>query len=295
MDSFLSVLLDGLRPSRRTRVVDVGANPLEPPPYQPLLDARACDLIGFEPQKDAYDKLLAAKSEHETYIPHAVGEGGPVTLRIYRGSGFTSVYEPYEAGVRFVRLRGARVLKRVEVETVTLDSLPELAEIDLLKIDIQGGEPAVFRGGERTLANAMAVITELRFYPLYEGEPMLAGCDAELRRQGFQMHKILSTKARALASSQSGRLQGRRMRDQLIDGDAVYVRDMADPSSYSDEQLKHLCLTAAGCFGSHSLVLYTLDHLVTRGAVPADLPERYADALPSVLRADRDETAPIED
>ena len=285
MSDPISVLLDGLALSRRTRIVDVGANPLGEAPYAGLMRRGGCEVIGFEPQPAAYAKLANIKSKNETYFPFAVGDGTRKQLKVYNHSGFTSVFEPNVPGLRFLGWeRFATISNRAEFDTVMLDTATEIGEFDLLKIDIQGGEVDVFAGGEKALSFATAVIVELRYFRLYEDEPMAGGVDNELRRQGFYMHKFLFSKEVALPNSQSHRLRNRRMRDQVIDGDVVYLRDMGKIANYSDSQLKHLCITAAGVFGSHSLVLYCLDELVRREAVPGDLPARYADALPKELR-----------
>lgn len=52
-----------------------------------------------------------------------------------------------------------------EVETVRLDDVPETASVDLLKIDIQGGELMVFQNAERRLADALVIQTEVEFLP----------------------------------------------------------------------------------------------------------------------------------
>ena len=60
-------------------VVDVGANPIDgAPPYKLLLERGYMRLVGFEPQRDALQRLNAAKGPHETYLPNAVGDGQPI-------------------------------------------------------------------------------------------------------------------------------------------------------------------------------------------------------------------------
>jgi FkbM family methyltransferase len=281
----LRLLIDRLTPLRRTRIVDVGANPLDAPPYADLLAIGACDVVGFEPQAEAYAKLDAARGPRETYLPFAVGDGSERRLNIYRRPGFTSQYLPDRAAVTALGAPGwANVARKVPLQTVAIDQDPRVGAFDLMKIDIQGGEVDVFRGAEAALAAATAVIVELRWFPIYRGEPMAGGVDAELRRQGFTLHRILFTKSRMIANSQAARLRDRRMQDQAIDGDAVYVRRLERLPQCRDEALKHLCILASGVFHSHSLVLHTLDILAGRGAVAADLPSAYADALPAALR-----------
>ena len=286
MTDWLDVLLDNIGADRLTRVVDVGANPIDRPPYQTLLERSGCTLWGFEPQKKAYEALQSSKSEREFYFPYAVGDGTRKTLHLYRDSGLVSTFEASEAALGFLgRSRANIKLKdKFEVETVRLDDIEEIDRFDLLKIDIQGGEVAVFEGAAEKLSRAVAVVTEVRFYPLYEGEPMLGGVDEALRGLGFQFHKFLFTKSKVLPSRQIDRLKRANHRNQLIDGDAVYLRDLGRPDEISSEDLKHLAVLAASVFESHDLVLHCLDHLVARGAVSPDLSAAYVEALPEELK-----------
>lgn len=284
----LAVLLAGLRLERRTRVVDVGANPMaEEAPYAGLLRAGACDVVGFEPQPVAFAELAKVKSERETYFPFAVGDGSRQELRLYRDHGFASVLDPYLPGTKVMPLRGWHHLTgKIAFDTVALDASAEVGPFDLLKIDIQGGECDVFRGAREALNGAVAVIVELRYFRLYEGEPMMGGVDCELRGQGFELHRFRFNKSRALVNSQSHRLRHAHVRDQLVDGDAIYVRDITRKDLMSAGQLAQLAVLASAVFSSHSLVLHCLDELVARGAAAADLPARYVDALPAEMRLD---------
>lgn len=281
------LLLKALRPDRKTTVVDVGANPINEAPYAGLLALRGCHVVGFEPQTDAYEALLKTKTEDETYYPFAVGTGETLDLHIYKSSGMTSIFSPYKPTIQLIGKKVlGRVLEKISFDTVALDSVSDLPEFDLMKIDIQGGETLVFQGAEQAMSQCIAVIVELRYLRLYQGEPMLGGVDNELRRQGFYLHKFMFNKSFMLKSSQSGRLNSSLATDQLLDGDAIYLRNIAEPERLSVEQLKHMAIMAASVFDSHSLVLFCLDALVARGAAPADLPAAYVDALPQHLRRD---------
>ena len=285
----LQVLLAHLPLARRTRIVDVGANPnVGNPLYLALLQAGACDVVGFEPQPKAFAALAERKSDRETYFPFAVGDGSRKELKVYRSEGYTSVYEPHLPGLRVLGGRNwSQIDQRISFDTVALDDQPQIGVFDLLKIDIQGGEYDVFRGAEASLKPAMAVIVELRYYPLYDGEPMMGVVDNELRRQGFVLHKLMFNQGKPLRNSQMHRLIKRRVRDQLVDGDAVYLRDLGHIDTVGDDQLAHLAILGASVFSSHTLVLHCLDELVHRNVVPADLPAAYVDTLPAALRNDR--------
>ena len=282
----VALLLTDLKADRKTCVVDVGANPINEAPYSDLLRAGGCTVVGFEPQQDAFEALLKTKTDAETYYPFAVGDGKPATLKIFKFSGMTSIFEPNVEMLKAMGIPGmAKVRDRVVFDTVALDSVADLPEFDLLKIDIQGGEALVFQGAKRLMADCVVVIVELRYLQLYLGEPMMGGVDSELRRHGFGLHRFMFNRTRALPNSQSARLKNRFVKDQLIDGDGVYIRNIAQPEKLSDQQFIHLAILAASVFHSHSLVLFCLDELVRRGVAQPDLPGRYVDLLPENLRA----------
>jgi len=207
-------------------------------------------------------------------------------MGIVHHSNYLAYFE--EARVEYLRAIGhpgwAKVTGKIGLDTVALDQAIDLLPFDLMKIDIQGGENLVFAGAERVLGTAVAVIVELRYLRMYEGEPMLGGVDSELRRQGFYLHKFMFNKSKMLVHSQADRVKTKRMQDQLLDGDGIYLRNIAEPDKLSNDQLKHLALLAAAVFDSHSLALYCVDALAARGAVAADLASRYVDTLPAELR-----------
>lgn len=278
-------LLRTLPLDRPTTIVDVGANPIHPAPYAGLVAAGGAHVIGFEPQPEAFAALQASKGPHETYFPHAVGDGGPVTLNLFRYSGMASTLMPYLPGhLAFSNGRSAQVLGHETLQTVALDAVPDLPPFDLLKIDIQGGEVAVFNHAKAALAHAVAVIVELRYHQLYEGEPMLGGVDTALRAQGFSLHKFLFNKSRMLRNSQAGRLRPGAVADQLMDGDGVYIREPGRLNERSTASVAHLALLAAAALDSPSLALFCLDLLVARKAIPKTLPAAYVDRLPAALK-----------
>src|SRR5262249_27554925 len=97
------ILADLLRCERLTTVVDIGANPIDPPPYKRMLEKRLCRVIGFEPQMDGLAALMAHKSDLETYLPYVVGDGNSATLRVCSAAGMTSLLAPDPTALRHFR------------------------------------------------------------------------------------------------------------------------------------------------------------------------------------------------
>lgn len=74
------------------RVCDVGANPLSTPPYDGLVQDRVAEIIGFEPNPEAFAKLQEIKTDQETYFQQAVGREGKRSLHLHPMSGFSSLF-----------------------------------------------------------------------------------------------------------------------------------------------------------------------------------------------------------
>lgn len=278
----LSRLIDALQPERLTRVLDIGANPINAAPYAEPLKAGLAEVWGFEPQESAFDKLEEIRGPNEYYLPHAVGDGKQANLNVCRSGGFTSLFKPNAKTQAYLGRwrRAMQVTETVSFETKRLDDLSEVPKPDLLKIDVQGAEAMVFRNGQETLSEAVAIITEVAFVPLYENQPLLHEQAAILYDYGFLMNKFLFIKSKALGSPLMAKLNPRRHQNQAIDGDAVFIRSLLDPALVSDEQLKHLAICADSVFGSYDLVAKCLSLLIARGSVTEEAALRYLHHVP---------------
>lgn len=274
-------LIEMLGMTDALRIADVGANPTHAPPYQPLLELDACHVWGFEPNKAAFGRLSEQAQPNRTIFNAAVGEPGPATYYAHHISSLSSLFPIKASAARFLgkNFWNNRPVEKMDVSLVGLDMITELPLIDVLKMDLQGGELGVLKGGREKLTQAVAVIPEIRFYRMYEDEPMWAEVDQELRSQGFVLHKIMHAKTVRLDTSQKHRIKGKGFKSQLLDGDAVYIRNLEDFSKLSTRQCQALALACDAVFQSHDLCLFCLDELVRRQAVPADAPERYTDFL----------------
>ena len=109
-------------------------------------------VTGLSLEHEALIKLQRKKGPSECYLPYAVGDGDPHTLNICRYSGMTSLLEPDPAtlGLFGVLKSLAEVIEPVLLQTRRLDDISEVQHVDFLKIDIQGSELAVFKGGKRS-------------------------------------------------------------------------------------------------------------------------------------------------
>ncbi|KZS52158.1 FkbM family methyltransferase [Mycobacterium kansasii] len=267
-----------LSPSRLTHIVDAGASrSCGDWPYTPMLDAGLCCVTGFEPGREALLELQRTCGPKERYLPYALGDGNPGILKVCPAPGaMTSLLEPDPVTQGLFSLFDpfGRVIERVPLDTRRLDDIREIEHLDLLKIDIQGGELAVFQNGRSKLAEAVAIQTEVSFITLYQHQPPFGEVDVELRRQGFVPHCIPGEVKKWVIGDFSVGDPFRPL-NQILETDIVYVRDFVHPDGMTDEQLKHLAMIAHYCYGSFDLALRCVRLLEGRRAVDAGSSRRY--------------------
>jgi FkbM family methyltransferase len=184
-------------------VFDVGANIGVFTVLQAMHGAR---VFSFEPNPDSYSRLsrnVTANnlSDHVQLFPTALGdEHGMGSLCVINGGTTGGVVTP---------ANGETSVSGVAVPIATLDevacALPELS-IDLLKIDAEGSEVAILRGGERVLDHVQRIIVE------YHSCNLLNQVREILARKGFSEEMIVDYYAEDVAAAQDevGILYARR-------------------------------------------------------------------------------------
>ncbi len=291
----MKILKGALQPLRPIRIADIGARATKTaPPYQPLLYHDMAEVYGFEPEPQAFAALAASAGPNEHYIQATIGAPGPATFYAHHIGSISSIFKLSAAAAKFLgkQFWVNRPITEMPVTLRALDQIDEVPPLDILKMDVQGAELDVMKGGRAKLASAVAVIAEVRFYRMYEGEPMWADFDAEMRAQGFELHRFQFQKSVLLPSSQRKKMH-KRAGSQLLDGDAVYLPNLEDESALSDEQLMILAFAANSLFDSYDLCAMCLDRLKQRGAIAGNTARRYVQALPPNLLAEP-EVEPVE-
>jgi FkbM family methyltransferase len=279
----LADLMRALPLATPIEVVDIGASGLptsEKPPYEPLLTHGLARLTGFEPNPEELAKLPA--SDTRRYLPHAVGDGGPATLHLTRHPGFVSTLAPDPAVTAHIHSFAAltKVTARHQMQTVRLDDLADLPRIDVLKIDIQGGELAAFRGGAQKLSHTLCIQTEVAFTPIYGDQPLFGDQDAVLRSLGLRFFGFASAHRFPFTGTPNDLYFDVKRQDigQMIDADAVYLTDFTGWDRLPDEELKRLFLILTLCYPAISATLRLAGLLVGRCILPETLHHRLAQA-----------------
>jgi FkbM family methyltransferase len=261
------------------KIVDIGANPIDgEAPYAPLLATGHAQIVGFEPNLTALDKLNQRKSECETYLPYAIGDGCRHTLRHCHASGMTSLLQPDPKVLALFHgfSEWGHVVRTEQVDTVRLDDVPETVALDFLKIDIQGAELMVFQNAVERLSNALIIQTEVEFLPMYIGQPLFSDVDQFLRKYGFVLHRFHPLTSRTIKPLIVNNSPYAGL-SQLLWADAIFVRDFVHLDPLSAEQLLRLAVILHDCYRSYDLTLHLLSEYDRR--MKTSLGKRYLETI----------------
>lgn len=164
------------------------------------------DVFAFEPLPELHAEIQqrSARSPGIHLQPVACGDR-QATVPIYRdsrkvaASSLLAMTNHHRA-----EFPNTGMSARIPVAMVRLDEWCAEQQIPppfLVKIDVQGSELAVIRGGRVALAQARYVWSELNFLEFYEGGSTFASVYAELTRMGFELIDCIDLKRSARTDS----------------------------------------------------------------------------------------------
>jgi len=179
---------------RDATVVDLGANEGAFSAGVLAVAPRA-RVIAVEPGPAALARLRARLGRYpnvEIRGAAVARESGTAAFHITGHDHGSSLQQPLSES-RAVVGAGAEVVETIEVPTLSLDDLVEDRAVDVLKIDVQGSELDVLRGGRGALARSRAVLLEMNFFSQYEGDATFDTLHAEMTGLGFQLVNVSPT------------------------------------------------------------------------------------------------------
>jgi FkbM family methyltransferase len=195
----------------------------------------ALRVIGFELDPEECARLNAQNEKNVRHIPAAVGDKvGRRTLHIMRFPASTSFYPvnmPFCR--RFGFAENGETLRTVEVETTTLSEALAGADVDFIKLDIEGAEVDALRAAD--LGPVQGLVAEVRFTARMQNCPTFTDLDNLCVSQGFELYDLdLYRYARKslpypflydFRDQQERPVEGPTTQGQLLTGDALYFRD----------------------------------------------------------------------
>jgi len=146
-------------------------------------------------------------------------------------------------------------------------------------MDVQGSELSILQNGKRRLAKTVAVQVEVSFIPIYKNQPVFGEIDLELRGLGLVPHAFAAINQRMITPMRGTNVYAAL--NQLVEADAVYVRDFTRPDALDVEQMKHLAIIAHHCYRSYDLAMNFIYHLVKKGAIRQSVVTEYVNLIQS--------------
>lgn len=247
---------------RSLRIVDIGANEYEgggPPPYRPVEASSVSTVVAFDPAVEEAEQISSGKRK---WLPLALGDGHKHILHECAAPMTSSLLKPNEEIVcRFENLpQFCKVVARSTIDTVRLDTVPEVANTDFLKIDVQGATLLVLASGTETLKSVLVVHTEVEFAPIYANEPLFGDVHAFLSQHGFEFHHFRDFgSAREL--DVSGQFAFGRSTSRHLWADAVFVPTEARMKRMDTRQLLLLATIMHDCYGAQDFAYSCLTRL----------------------------------
>jgi len=238
-------------------ICDIGASPIDKTEFiDELYNNSNSKIIGFEPNKDEFNKL-EKDNPRKSYYNYAIGDGTEKFLNICKGTGMTSFLEPdmdYLKNFAWFDIN-SEILKKEKVKTKKLDNLKD--KIDFLKIDVQGYESEVIKFGKEKIKNSLVIQLETSPIPLYKNEKTFSGVIGELEKLGFSLHMFnkINTKPFKPMKINNNIFLGINHLFQL---DCVMIRNLKNIDNLNIEDLKKMILIMFYSFKSYDFVDYLI-------------------------------------
>lgn len=174
-------------------LIDVGARWGVASRWEAVQDAAR--MLCFDPDEEECARLNQASPPHVTYLPYGLAEqAGEQTLHVTAEPACSSLYPPRrEIYENYASLAIIRPVDTMRVACRRLDDA--IAEydfgiVDAIKLDTQGSELPILKGGLTALASASFIEIEVEFNALYEGQPLFHQVDGFMREQGFVLWRF---------------------------------------------------------------------------------------------------------
>jgi FkbM family methyltransferase len=238
-------------------LVDVGALGGIPKHYEAFGDDMR--VIAFEPNEEECRRLQTAGDKRVTYLPFGLGardESRKLFMTYVPSS--SSLFRPnQDFSDRLVIEKITRVVGEETIRLTTLDAaLKDIGEIDFIKLDAEGAELDIMKAGRTTLSadGTLGIFTEVRWHRAM-GTPIFSEVDLLVREFGFELYDVAlgRTSRKALPypltwdfrheMDPNERIYGSTVLGQVLGGDALYLRDLAEVTGTRPTKLLKLaCL-----------------------------------------------------
>ena len=194
-------------------------------------------VIGFEPDERNFNKMIEEgklkNPNYEILNTALYSEKTKLNLYLTKKSHDSSIYKPNTDVVKlFPNPERYEIVEVQLIETENLNNLLVQNHISLphfIKLDTQGSELDILKGGSSCLDHVIGIETEIEFIELYENQPLFGDVDTYLRGYNFELWDLRKVFSKRAQGFDLGKKKG-----QLISGDALYLKKIDSIISQMD-------------------------------------------------------------
>lgn len=199
-------------------IIDAGANAGQTTlKYKKLFPES--NIYGFEPFPESFEKFKNAY-QHDKFVTTEqialAEENGESLLNVNSAVCTNSLLasSDRESNPGQYNHEQVKTERQVAVKTMTLDKYCQeknITNIDILKMDVQGGELKILQGAQNLLQgnNISIIFSEIEFVKLYQDQPLFSDICRYLDQYGYSLYNIYNT-----SNAPDG---------QLVSGDAIFI------------------------------------------------------------------------
>lgn len=173
-------------------VLDNRASLLKSDLANQMAATEAFGIVAFDPASEIKEAKQYEGSEYIQLFQHALlGNGEPTKLHACVAPEMTSVLTPLPVEQLPKRHQlGAKPLAELPINTVALDSIEGLGNLDWLILDELSDAMAVLKHGQKSLTDTLLLQARVAFQATHERQPNLAELQHWASRNGFRFYRF---------------------------------------------------------------------------------------------------------
>lgn len=227
-----------------------------------LVTTNAFGVVAFDPISQVEDPDQYAGSENIQVFQHALlGDGQQATLHACVAPELTSTLPPLPVQQLPEHRRfGAKVITKLPINTIALDSINGLDNLDWLILDEFSNAVTILAHGEKILKDALLIQARVAFQPTHENQPSLAELQHWASRNGFRFYRLNDLRYHSLFDQPEG---STAQASQLESADALFLPSNERLEHMPENQLRKLAFILETIFGAYDAALWVLSYLDT--------------------------------